>query len=140
MSVIVFSKRTGKYLKRHSGSFNRLVSMLSFKSGISDKIREELGQCPGWDNGSGLKKQYKWRVKSYKIREDSVFNAEPGDARVYHSESSATSSVGIWDKDPGSKRTYKLPDHMEIHEIKEAFVCVMRPDGSSNCDEGDGDD
>ena len=69
-----------------------------------------------------------------------IFSAAPEDARVYASKVSALTSVGIFVKSetgtklrPRSKRV--LPDYLELHEIKEAYVCVVRPDGTSNCDE-----
>jgi len=135
MPVIVFSKRTGKYLQRHSGSFNRKVSDMRWKLG--KKIGEKFGPAPAWHQGMSEKAQDEYKRYHADVRqfcEDSIFNAEPGDARVYASEGSAKTSVGTWDK-PFKDHVYKLPEHMEIHEIKESFVCVMRPDDSSNCDE-----
>jgi len=135
MPVIVFNKRTGKYLQRHSGSFNKKVRDMRWKLG--KKICEIFGPAPSWYGGmseSAREEYEKYHVKVRQFCEDSIFNAEPGDARVYATESSAKTSVGVWNK-PFKDRVYKLPDHLEIHEIKESFVCVMRPDGSSNCDD-----
>ena len=70
-----------------------------------------------------------------------MFGATAEDARVYHSASSALNSIGRRTKNH-SRTSHKqpswhkvLPDHLEIHEIKMTTVCVMRPDGTSNCDE-----
>lgn len=135
MSVIVFSKRTGKYLQRHSGSFNRAVNMAPYRSKSRDLIRKKFGSCPSHVEDYEMYRKY-WRDVN-QFAEDIIFNAKPEDARVYATESSATTSVGRFIRGRVSKRVYILPDHLEIHEIKESFVCVMRPDGSSNCDDED---
>ncbi len=136
MSVIVFNKHTGKYLRRHSGSFRNAVQTSQYKSKTREMIREKFGTCPSWH--TDREKHDEYCNKVYRFSEDLLFDAEPGDARVYATEGSATTSVGVWDKDRNNARTYKLPAYLEIHEIKESFACVMRPDGSSNCDDGDG--
>ena len=134
MPVIVFNKRTGKYLKRHSGSFSHVVSMVKYKSKYKEMINKIFGTAPRWGRNNS-EEYYKYHKKVRQFSEDQVFNAEPGDARVYATKGSATSSVGVFNRDKIGSRTYILPDYLEIHEIKESFVCVMRPNGSSNCDE-----
>lgn len=132
MPVIVFNKRTGKYLKRHSGSYRHKWSMLRYSGEIRKKVEEKLGPTPSWrEDREGFDKH---QSEVNKLLKDSICDAAPEDARVYAAKGSATASVGVWGWGSG-RRVYKLPDHLEIHEIKEAFVCVIRPDGSSNCDE-----
>lgn len=64
--------------------------------------------------------------------ENYIFNVSPEGAHVYHSAAGVKNSIGRWKSKAEGK---VVPDHLEIHEIKELFVCIMRPDGSSNCDE-----
>jgi hypothetical protein len=133
MPVIVFNKRTGKYLQRHSGSYRRKWHMMRYKKGVIEEITKKFGPCPLWRKNSEAYAKY--QSKLGRFLRDSICNAEPGDARVYATKGSATASVGAFNRDRIGHRTYVLPDYFEIHEIKEAFVCVMRPDGSSNCDD-----
>lgn len=134
MPVIVFNKRTGKYLRRHSGSFNNKRGMMRYKSGVKELLTKKLGPCPRWYRYNSNSKYFEWQRDSTTILEDMICDAEPEDARVYTTEGSATASVGILNRGRNKKRVYALPDHLEVHEIKESFVCIMRPDGSSNCD------
>jgi hypothetical protein len=142
MRVIVFSKRTGKYLKRHSGSFGHKVRMLQYNDKVRKTIIEKFGPYPSWKQ-DGVSIYQDFHRDVHQFCEDLVFDANPEDARVYASETSATTSVGTrttWvvpEHRSSSNRVYVLPDHLEIHEIKESFVCVMKPDGSSNCDDED---
>ena len=133
MSVIVFNKNTGKYLKKHSGSFNKLKNSILYRNAAYIKeVIDTLGEdCL---NNWREKKQHENEIA--KIRDKYLYNASTEEARVYHSGSSVLSSVGegIWDKDKQVFK-YTLPDYLEIHEIKTSYVCIMRPDGSSNCDE-----
>ena len=119
MAVIVYNKNTGKYLKRHSGSYRDFLRKKRYKVAASLGVRacyygdltpEEQAQCD----------------KVTAAAEELAFCADPVEARVYANESSARGSVGYY---------REIPPHLELHEIKEAFVCIMRPDGSSNCDE-----
>lgn len=134
MSVIVFNKRTGKYLRRHSGSYRDKWDMLRYKKNISEEIKKRFGGAPEWSGNREA--YYKYHVEVNRFLKDMICDAEPEDARVYASRGSALTSVGVLDRNR-KDRVYKLPDYLEIHEIKEAFVCVMRPDGSSNCDDKD---
>ena len=132
MSVIVFNKRTGKYLRRHSGSYRNKWSMLEYKSGVEKEIKRRLGSRPSWRVNREAFEKYNTKVANF--LKDMICDATPEDARVYASEGSAISSVGDWGRGNISSKCH-LPDHLEIHEIKESFVCVLKPDGSSNCDE-----
>jgi|WetSurSiteA1Bulk_404760.scaffolds.fasta_scaffold00299_10 hypothetical protein len=130
MPVLVFNKRTNRYLRRHSGSYHRLVNFMDYKRGMYEEILKRFGECPSWS--TDREKYNEWGNKVHDFKVDKVCDANPEDARVYASAGSALTSVGSWQRSTGKM---KLPDHFEIHEIKEAFMCIMRPDGSSNCDE-----
>ena len=133
MPVVIFSKRTNKYLKRHSGSFRRIKGMLIYKKGIKEKIMDMFGPMPICSTDKN-RAEYYHNVSQF--AEDNLFNADPGNARVYASSGSALTSVGVLRKDyRTSGKVYELPDHLEIHEVKKSTVCVIRTDGSSNCDE-----
>ena len=145
MPVIVFNKRTSKYLRRHSGSYRHAWTRLGYRQEYIDKIENLFGPRKPYIRGNEkameVYKQYNLKVNAFLI--DEICGAEPENARVYATESSATSSVGERAPWVRSKqqfvsedgKAYILPDYFEIHEIKESFVCVMRPDGSSNCDD-----
>jgi hypothetical protein len=107
--------------------------MMVYKHKYQKEIKEELGEIPSWRYDR--EKFDKYKINARKFAHNKIFNAEPGDARVYATKGSATASVGVFNRDRIGSRTYILPDHLEIHEIKESFVCVLRPDGSSNCDD-----
>lgn len=133
MAVIVYNKRTGKYLKRHSGSYNAFVRNAQYKA--QDKY--------GLTFRDSLERPPEERNRLIREVEEIVFSAGPSEARLFSTEGTATGSVGRWIKNPvpevkkGRKifGHYELPDHLECHEVKESFVCVIRPDGTSNCDE-----
>jgi len=130
MPVIVFNKRTGKYLRKHSGSFNHYCRVVGWRSEVRQEIQKQFGECPFYrDDPEGWNK---FRSQADELIVDKTFDAPPEDARVYHSASSTITSIGSWSRED---KKYHLPDFVEIHEIKESFVCVMRPDGSSNCDD-----
>jgi hypothetical protein len=133
MPVIVFNKRTNKYLRRHSGSYRHKWHMLRYNKEIVEEVQEKFGPVPLWREDGQVAGKY--QAKLSKFLKDKICDAAPEDARVYATEGSAISSVGVFNRDKIGSRTYVLPDYLEIHEIKEAFVCVMRPDGSSNCDD-----
>jgi len=133
MPVIVFNKRTNKYLQRHSGSYRRRCSRLQYKNEVRKEIKEKFGSAISWREDEEKYNKYWSKVNNF--LGDMMCDAAPEDARVYATKGSATSSVGVFNRDEIGSRTYVLPDHFEIHEIKESFVCVMRPDGSSNCDD-----
>jgi len=137
MPVIVFNKRTGKYLRRHSGSFRERWYRLGRKKSIEQDIIETFG--PNISRFEYPKGYDKRQLKINMFLKDKMCDAPPEEARVYHSKSTALQSVGIWKRNDEKHKTsfgkYVLPDYMEIHEIKESFVCIMRPDGSSNCDD-----
>jgi len=140
MPVVIFNKRTGKYLKKHSGSYRDLMWKAGFYGKLYNEIREKLGPAPHRNKDEEAWNKYRQEVRQ--LAEEKAFSAAPEDARVYATEASAMSSVGkrtTWIapecRTDNKKKVYELPDHLEAHEIKESFVCVMRPDGSSNCDE-----
>lgn len=133
MPVIIFSKRTGKYLRRHSGSFRNLIDKIRYKAG-RETIESKFGERPSW-KGKDKENFNTYQRKVCKFCEDLAFCVKPEDARVYDSRGSATPSVGVFNTNWRKGRIYELPDHLEIHEIKESFVCIIRPDGSSNCDD-----
>jgi hypothetical protein len=108
--------------------------MTLYKKGVGEKIRKKFGSPPSWRKNS-VETYEAYHSKVSKFLKDMICDAAPEDARVYATEGSATSSVGTFNRDKIGNRTYILPDHLEIHEIKESFVCVLRPDGSSNCDD-----
>ena len=139
MSVIVYNKRTGKYLKRHSGSFRHAWSRLELRNDIWPILIEKFGKRISYRDDIEAARKQELKRRMYLV--DLICDAEPEEARVYHSEKSALSSVGMlnpeWNRhnrDSGIP-LYVLPDYLEIHEIKQAAVCVMRPDGTSNCDD-----
>lgn len=136
MPVIVFNKKTGKYLKRHSGSYTSLNRNAYYRA------QEDLGIKiqPLWKSVIDEAARNKQIAEVLSAAELKVFSAAPEDARVYASKSSALTSVGKSVKSETSNKLRPmwkrvLPDHLELHEIKEAYVCVVRPDGTSNCDE-----
>lgn len=131
MPVIVFNKRTGKYLRRHSGSYRHKWSMLQYRDGVRKEIKERFGSAISWRED--VEEYNKHWSKVNNFLKDMICDAPPEDARVYATKGSATASVGVISVN--TDYIYRLPSHLEIHEIKEAFVCVLRPDGSSNCDE-----
>lgn len=143
MPVIVFNKRTGKYLRRHSGSFRYTWRMLQYKKGYKEEIIKRFGNCPSWkrDDEENARIREERGTKIAAFLKDTLCDAEPGDARVYATKRSALTSVGrrtTWvatENRDKSEKVYEPLDHLEIHEIKEVSVCVMRPDGSSNCDD-----
>jgi hypothetical protein len=99
-------------------------------------MRKKFGTCPSWRTDSERFDKYQRNVEQF--LEDRIFDSDPEGARVYASKGSATTSVGKWSRSGNSWRgKMVLPSHLEIHEIKESYVCVMRPDGSSNCDDDD---
>lgn len=129
MAVIVYNKNTGKYLKKHSGSFNHLCRKTDYNSKFREEIKTKFGEeAARW--GSPIRKKNIEEIK--KIMENYVFNAAPEEAHVYHSAAGVKNSIGRWQSKIEGK---VIPAYLEIHEIKESFVCIMRPDGSSNCDE-----
>lgn len=133
MAVLVYNKNTGKYLKKHSGSANNLKQSLLYRN---KDYTKELVDKFGEDILSSWLNRKNHANKIAEIRDNYLYNAPPEEARVYYSAKSALSSIGKLKHTKGKKGfTYTLPDYLEIHEIKESFVCVMRPDGSSNCDE-----
>jgi hypothetical protein len=107
--------------------------MLRYNKEIVEEVQEKFGPVPLWREDGQVAGKY--QAKLSKFLKDKICDAAPEDARVYATEGSAISSVGVFNRDKIGSRTYVLPDYLEIHEIKEAFVCVMRPDGSSNCDD-----
>jgi len=135
MSVIIFSKRTNKYLRRHSGSFRYAKGMLKYKKDIEEEIVKIFGPSP-LHARKDIEAYNKYHSKIRQFCEDKLFNAEVGDAKVYASKGSVMTSVGILRDDwRTADKVYKLPDRFEIHEIKSSSVCVIRPDGNSNCDD-----
>ena len=139
MAVIIFNKRTGKYLRKHSGSYRACVLNWKWKKNNSKLVEEKFGKNPPWTQNERERRrcrEYERDVHKFSI--DQVCDAEPEEARVYHSESSACGSVGRgkWRKGrTKDEPKYILPDYFESHEIKQVAVCIMRPDGSSNCDD-----
>ena len=136
MPVIVFNKRTDKYLKRHSGSYRHKWRRMHYSGNTQEEINKKFGHSPLWREDREAYNKYHAKVNAF--LKDMICDAAPEDARVYATKGSAISSVGAFDRDKIGSRTYILPDYLEIHEIKESFVCVMRPDGSSNCDDDNG--
>lgn len=144
MPVLVFNKRTSRYLRRHSGSYHHFISMMRWKKEWPAILKEKFGECPSWQTDREKHDEYQRNVHHFLI--DQACNADPEDARIYASAGSALNSVGVlnpilresWISRKNRAKdihTYVLPSYFEIHEIKEAFMCIMRPDGSSNCDE-----
>lgn len=143
MPVVIFNKRTGRYLRRHSGSYYTFRRRIIYKREVRERIQKEIGNRPN-KNDPALAE---WQKKASQILEKEMFGANPEDARIYATAGSALTSVGelnpVWREErPKSGEccnkninVYVLPGYLEIHEIKEAFMCIMRPDGSSNCDE-----
>lgn len=87
--IIVKSKITGKYLKRHSTSYNK------FRRSVYCRVCKKLSSDEVND-----------------MIHAEMFSAEPLEARMYHSEGSALNSVG---KYKGGKN--HMPDNLEFHEI-----------------------
>jgi len=135
MAVLIFSKRTNKYLRRHSGSFRYAKGMLKYKKDVIEEIVKIFGPAPSHSR-KDIEAYNKYHNKIRQFCEDKLFNAEVGNAKVYASKGSVMTSVGILRDDWRiADKVYKLPDHLEIHEIERSFVCVVKPDGSSNCND-----
>lgn len=125
MSVIVYNKNTGKYLRRRSGSYNdqRWTAHWKIQQTIESKQNKETMSKDAYN-------EWLW-AEVDKI----LFSANPEDARVYASKGSALTSVGTYHR-LGAKMTW--PDRLEAHEIEKVYVCVIKPDGTSNCDDDGG--
>lgn len=111
--------------------------MLRFNNKMIEEAKKLFGP-PVLIKESGVAKANEYRNKVDRFLQDKIFDASPEEARIYHSESSALQSIGRWRRSKEERRAYGkyvLPDHLEIHEVKETFMCIMRPDGSSNCDD-----
>lgn len=103
MSVIVFNRDTGKYLKDHR------VSYPIFR------------RSTRWD----LMLLNKMKGVTEKIIDEALFNASPETARKYSSITTAKQSVGI------KKGTYiegtvvtVIPDHLELHRMESKRVVL----------------
>lgn len=130
-SFIVYSKSTGKYLRRHSGSFRYFRRHLYYKM-LHDRPDDFPKASGSWDSPS-RKKQSKavWAA----VHKE-AFNAEAKDARIYASEGSAIASAGsssLYLKAPEArsgeekkKKVYHLPDYLEVHEIGRMEICIKR--------------
>ena len=137
--VIVKSKITGKFLRRHSGSYNHFRSKKGYDKTVVKRAREEMG-CPRpkgkWDDPAVKAWQEEYNKIVGRLAHEAMFNAEAIEARVYATPGSATASVGVWNKaqwyenrDTGGKaRVYRLPEHLEIHEVVAGNLCLVNPD------------
>ena len=48
MAVIIFNKRTGKYLRKHSGSYRACVLNWKWKKGNEEVVKKKFGDRPPW--------------------------------------------------------------------------------------------
>lgn len=129
-SFIVYSKVTGKYLKRHSGSFRYFRHHLYYKM-LHDRPDDFPKAFGNWDSPSRKKQSKAVWDAVYK----EVFSVEAEDARVYASRGSATASVGssritkapeCRTKKEKEDAVYHLPSDLEVHEIGRVEVCIKR--------------
>jgi len=136
MAVLVFNKRTGKYLRNHSGSYNHFIGMIFYRAGVRESMIKQLGEYLDKHDYTQdyVAARDEWRRKARMFKADIACDASPEEARVYHNAGSTLISVG---KSNGLGQKMTLPEYFEIHEIKQTVVCIMRPNGSSNCDEDD---
>ena len=136
MSFIVYNKNTGKYLKKHSGSYRALKRNECYK----DYIKKEFGPEPSWwvplnTPGRTLYEDYWNKVSAFIL--DRICQAEPGDARQYATEGLAIASIGErtdWTAREcrrDNKPVYILPDYFELHEVAQTFVVVKKPDNTT---------
>lgn len=130
-SFIVYSKITGKYLKRHSGSFRYFKRHLYYR--LLHNRPDDFPKAHGRYDSPSHKKQSN---AVWKAVHKEIFNAEAKDARIYASRGSATASVGSssWylkapearSREEKKERVYHLTDHLEIHEIGRVEICIKR--------------
>jgi len=100
------------------------------KKDIEEEIIKIFGSAPTYGIHKNSRKAYdKYYSDIEKFCEDKLFSAELNEASVYASEGSATAYAGIYSN---SYTPYKLPNHLEIREIKSSLV---EPNDSSNCDD-----
>lgn len=130
--VIVKSKITGKFLKRHSGSYHDFRRRTGHKT--SKAAQKELGlpRPSGPWNDPEVKA---WQEAFYKIQgrlcHERMFSGEALEARVYANPGSALVSVGAWNRDENGKvteidgRLNRLQEHLELHEIVAGNLCIV---------------
>jgi len=136
--VIIKSKFTGKFLKRHSGSSRNLRSKLGYRL---QKEAEALMDRPRPRGTWKDSEMAVWRADLGKITErlahEKMYSAEALDARVYATKGSALSSIGQWTgsscapearKARGIRPRCALPEHLEIHEIVAGNLCIVDVD------------
>lgn len=96
MPVLVFNKNTGKYLKKHGGSYNDL----RFKVDQSQRTEKHPNT-------------------TLRAVEEEIFIAEPSDAKQYHTVTNARQAVG------NSNLSFiGIPKYLELHRVKENVVTV----------------
>ena len=131
-SFIVYSKETGKYLKRHSGSFRYFERHLYYKL-----LHDRPNDFPEASGSSwGFTSRKKQSDAVWKAVHKEAFSAEPKNARVYASRSFATASVGssarrlkapeCRSKEEKKELVYHLPSYLEVHEIGRIEICVKK--------------
>ena len=137
--VIIKSRFTGKFLKRHSGSARNLRSKLGYRL---QKEAEALMDRPR-PRGTWKNPEMKaWNADlggiTERLAHEKMYSAEAIDARIYATKGSALSSIGQFvgstfapeaRKARGIKGPqYDLPEHLEIHEIVAGNLCIVDVD------------
>lgn len=119
--IIVKSKITGKYLRQRSGSFNKQWMRCFYHK---DAPRQKLNPY--------TPSQYtpEERKEMIKFIHGKLFDAEPLEARRYHSMGSCLSSVGSY----RDGKTH-WPENMEAFEIVAGNLCIIEPGTAGDCKE-----
>lgn len=135
--IIVKSKKTGKFLRHHSGSANEFSRRIYYQVMRDKKFTATLppAKKQHWDSPYDRRDD----KRSQMIREEvhrRMYNAEALEARRYKNAGSAATSVGKFkrfDKPVRRHRaptrfgTYSLPDHLEAYEIVAGNLCLVNP-------------
>ncbi len=137
MSFIVYNKRTGKYLQKHSGSYRAFRRMWAYKDKNAQILKDKFGPAPKWTTITPDDYYDAYWHKVNIFLTDSICQAEPNNARQYATEGSAAASVGEYttsiapENRKSKKEVYVLPDYFELHEVAQTFVVVKKPDNTT---------
>lgn len=113
--VILKSKRTGKFLRHHSGSFNNYRWTMRWK--IQKTRKADLPPLPQgrWDDPEFKLARYEYETALSELVHKEMFNSEALEARRYATVGSAKQSL----------YSFKKPDWLEFHEIVAGNLCLV---------------
>lgn len=137
MSFIVYNKRTGKYLQKHSGSYRAFRRMWPYNGKNAQILKDKFGPAPKWTTLAPDDYYDAYWHKVNIFLTDEICQAEPNEARQYETEGSAIASIGErtdWTAREcrrDNKPVYILPDYFELHEVAQTFVLVKKPDSTT---------